>query len=259
MDISDIFRNQLLLAGFSALLGAIITLFTTRLLAKTAQIRYSTRSERVGVAADDPVFGDVRVSWRGNEVRSLHMVTAEIENASNRDFENVSFKVYVASETILLNEQTSIVGSPNIVSWSDEFKAEIHVPPGAMPTDEQWRTYNHTRKYLLPVFNRGQLLHLNYLCTRPNDDVVPYVFVDLQLKGAKLKHEFRANFVVGVPAQAASLRGLFITVVAVGILGAFGHNSLVVSAVAAVIGLVAQLLGALEYKAERWLRELIAG
>jgi len=90
---------------------------------------------------------------------------------------------------MLLNEWTSVEGTPYIVPWSDAFKASVAVAPGATPTDSQQKAYCHSRDYLLKVFNRGQLLRLNYLCTRPNDDILPELFVSTLLKGARMSRQ----------------------------------------------------------------------
>ena len=81
----------------------------------------------LGVAADDPVFGAVRVQWRDNDVRNLYLVTLEIENASAKDFENVALTTYTGDDTLLLGERTSIVDAPDIVPWSPTFRVSTSV------------------------------------------------------------------------------------------------------------------------------------
>lgn len=192
-------------------------------------------------------------------MRNLHIVFVEVENTSSRDFENVDLKVYTGSETVLLNERSSVVGTPYIVDWSQHFKASLVVAPGAMPTANQWDIYNHSREYRLPVLNRGQLLQFSYLCTRPLDDAPPAVFVATQLKGAKLKYQVRSNLVLSVPVQVALSRGLVIAAAVVVASGLSLRNVWAASGISMAVGLFAQLVGALEYKAERWLRNLITG
>jgi len=259
MALSDILDNQLTVSLVSMVAGALITILTTKILGKTASLRYSTRIDRLALAADDPVFGSVRVSWGDQAVRNLHMAFVEIENLSNRDFENVEFRVYTGDQTLLLSERSSVVGTPYILNWSDRFKALLEVAPGATPSKAQWNLYLHSREYHVPVLNRGQLLQLHYLCTRPSDDESPLLFVSTQLKGAKLKHQFRSNLIVGVPVQVALPRGLVVASLIFLASGAFLRSVWAASALSMLAGLFAQLLGAMEYKVERWLKNLIAG
>jgi hypothetical protein len=194
---ADISGRDFVLSTVSLAVGALIAAFAAKLQNRTAKLTYSTRVERVALAADDPVFGAVRVSWRDMNVRNLHMATIEIENSSGRDFENVDLKTYTHQETVLLNEFTSVVGTPYIVEWSPGFRASLAVASGAEATDEQLRIYNHSREYRVPVFNRGQVLRFNYLCTRPGDDTWPFVYMSTQLKGGKLVQQIRTNIVLG--------------------------------------------------------------
>ena len=158
MGVFETVRAQLTVALVSGAVGVLVTILATKLLGKTAKFRYSTSVERVGTAADDDVFGNIRVSWRGNEVRNLYMASVAIENASNRDFENVDFKVYTNNDTFLLNERTSVAGTPDIVTWSEPFRVQMAVPADQPPTDAQWKVYNHSREYRVGVLNRGQVL-----------------------------------------------------------------------------------------------------
>jgi hypothetical protein len=259
MVIPEIVHNTLLSSTISAAVGAAVTLTVTRLLAKTARFRFSKTVERIALSADDAVFGSVRMTWQNQPMRNLYMASIEIENCSNRDFENVDFKVYVAPDTSLLTERTPIPNTPYIVKWSPEYKASIAVAQGAQPTAAQWGIYYHSRDYLLPVFNRGQILHFSYLCTRPNDDVQPDIFVSSQLKGARMNEQLRRNVLFGVPTQICLARGLVICIITVVGCGTLLHNPWITSGVSMVVGLCALFLGLVEYKAERWITRLIAG
>jgi hypothetical protein len=192
-------------------------------------------------------------------MRNLYLATVEIENTSTRDFENVEFKVYSAHETLLLGERTSVSGSPYIVSWSPTFRESLAVPAGGAITGDQWGIYNHSREYKVPVLNRGQLLHFNYLCTRPNDDVTPGVFVSTRLKGARLEYQSRSDFLHGVPTQITRAHGVAIAILTAILCGYFLRDARYASAICILVGLFAQSLGAGEYKLRRWLWRLLAG
>lgn len=259
MHFSELISSNLGVAIVSLLAGSLITAAGTKIRGKRARLRYSARTDRLALSADDPVFGAVRVTWGGQAVRNLHMVSIEIENTSSRDFESVDFNVYTDQGTNLLNERTSIVGTPCIVAWADPFRAAVSVPQGSVATPAQLNTYYHSREYRVPVLNRGQLLQLNYLCTRPNDDGQPAVFVSTHLKGARLEHEGRLNLLFGVPANITLSRGLAVSVVTLLLCGYLLRNVWAAGIICMTVGFSAQLLGWVAYKIERWFRELIAG
>jgi hypothetical protein len=257
-DIPEVLRTNLEASIISLVVGAVITILVTKLLAKTARLRYSTRVDRLALVADDPVFGSVRVTWGNRDVRNLYMASVEVENSSNRDFENVEFTVYTDGVTDLLGERTAIVNSPDIVKWSPEFTQKLAVLAGLAPTPDQQNIFNHRREYRVRVFNRGQILQFSYLCTR-NDDVQPFIFVDTQLKGARLKQQVRLSFVLGVPLQIAAIRGLVMSAVTLLACGLLLHSVWWASGISIIVGLFGQHLGAAEYKAERWIWKVLAG
>ncbi len=260
MAIPNVLRNNFVLIAFSTLFGAVITFIISKLTNKTARLRYSRVVERIALAADDVIFGSVRITWGdGNSMRNLYLATVEVENESSHDFENIDLKVYCAPDTLLLGERTSIPNSPYIVKWSPTFRASLATPEGETLSQKQWETYHSTREYEVPVFNRGQLLHLSYLCTRPNDDRIPEVFVSTQLKGARLFHQRRRNFIHGVPMQIALTHGLVIALLVLALCCYFLRNVPVASIVCMMVGLFAQSLGAGEYKLRKWFWRLLAG
>jgi len=256
MSLSDIAANKLALSLVSAALGIFLTTVAQKILSKTVRFRYSTNVQRVAISANDDVFGAVQVTWGNNAVRNLFMAQLEIENGSSRDFENVEFEVYVPHDTFLLSERSSVEGTPYIVPWSDAFQKSIFVPHGQLPTDVQQKTYYHTRDYLLKVFNRGQLLRLSYLCTRPKDDSQPELFVSTLLKGARMFRHNRKLF-YGVPHNHALLRGLLICVVTVFASGYYLHKPWAVSVLCMIVGLMVLPIGVLVYRLERGIRRFI--
>ncbi|HEX3738506.1 MAG TPA: hypothetical protein VHV29_02155 [Terriglobales bacterium] len=256
MSLLDITDNKLALTLIAAVAGILLTTIVQKILSKTVRFRYSTNVQRVAISADDDVFGAVRVTWGNSPMRNLYLAQLEIENGSSQDFENVEFKVYVPNETVLLGERSSIEGTPYIVPWGDAFKASITVANSAAATDAQQKMYHHSRDYLLKVFNRGQLLRLNYLCTRPNDDNKPELFVSTMLKGARMFRHNRRLF-YGVPHNNALVRGLFISALAVLVCGHYLHNVWFAAILCMIVGLMVLPLGVLAYRLERGLRKLI--
>ena len=92
-----------------------------------------------------------------------------------------------------------MIDSPNTVLWSPDFRARLEGPAGGVLTQAQWEIYNHRREYLVPVFNRGQVLEFHYACTRPGDDLLPHVFVEAPVKGVKLLYRQKTRLVLGFP------------------------------------------------------------
>src|ERR1700674_363517 len=259
MAIPEVVRNNLAVSICSLLFGTFIGWVFTRLQSRTKRLHYSSLSERIGLSTNDPIFGTVQVTWAGQPVRNLYMIRITVKNESNYDFENVPLKVYSAPETLIYNERTSIVGTPYIAMYAATYKASLAVPGGQRPTPAQYNIYYNSREYDIPIFNRGQVVEMSYLCTRPNDDIQPLLFVSTQLKGVKLIRDERQVLASGVPLQAALLRGLLTCLLTVLFCTVYVHRVWLASTVCLIVGLFAQLIGTFEYKAERSIWKAFAG
>jgi hypothetical protein len=262
-EIDKIIDGQFFVSILLLVVGAIITLVFTKLSAKTGTLRYFVTFSKVGISADDEVFGSVRLTWQGHEVRNLFLCTIQVENATTKDFENVDFKVYSGPDTILLNQRAEVADTPYIIPWDTEYQNRIHVPDGQKANQEQLNEYNHNREYCLPVFNRGQIIRFSYLCTNPNDDNEPGVYISTASKGVRLKRQQLPHLVLnpifGVPIPAAIVRALIISVLVVIATGLWVENNWIAATICMLVGLTGQVFGAIAYRAERFLKNTVSG
>ena len=236
------------------LIGVGIDRLVSARMAKRAKFRWSARVDRVGLSADDPVFGSVQVQWGGGAVRNLYMAMLELENTSTRDFENVPLTIYPDVGTLLLNERTVIVNTPEIVKPSPEFAEKVRVEPGKEPTPEQSNLYYTRREYVVPVINRGQLLRFQYLCTRPQDDLIPTVYLNVSTKGVKLVQQAAQNLILKVPVDRARLLGILVTPLVVLATVAYLENIWFIAGLSLFVGWTVQFIGALIGTVWWWLR-----
>lgn len=254
---------DLLPQALAAVIGGVVTLIFTKLRNKTACFSFHWVSNRIALSANDSAFGDVRATWQNVQVRNLHLFTFEIENTTTTDFENVDFRVYSAEETRILNEKTELVDTPYIIEWANNYRSRQAVGPGQQPTQQQLDEHHHNREYTVTVFNRGQKVRLSYLCTRPNDDEPPMLFLATPSKGVRLKQvaapTITLNPILGVPIPAALTRGLIVCLVVVLASSYFIPSVPLAASICMIVGLVGQVFGALVYRAETLIRKLVAG
>jgi hypothetical protein len=138
---STLLDNRLVLALISGVVGVGLTLITQSILGKRGLFTYFVWHNRVGVSADDAVFGSVRVTWNNNPVANLYTSMVELRNESLKDYENVVVRVFT-NDTILLTERTEIVGTTRYLELTEEFSQRLMVPAGAEPTALQ-QDYTH--------------------------------------------------------------------------------------------------------------------
>ena len=254
VDIS-FFTNKYALMVLSGLVGILITWITQRILNKRGVFSYFVTHNTVGTSTTDPVFGKIDVTWNGNQVQHLFLSSIELKNESLRDYENILIKV-CTGDTSLLSESTNIVGTPEILEKSERYRNQLDVAPGQTATDYQVNLYFQQREYVIPVFNRGQIVRMSYL-NDASSDAEPNVWLSATVKGVVLKFRTPQIQAFGVPQPHAGVAGT--------VLGFFGIIPLVMSIstpwliamIALIYGLFAQFPGACLIKGVRKFREII--
>lgn len=234
------------------LLGNLIAVLRNRV--KT--LEYTVTHDRIGLSADDAVFGSIRVTWQHHEVTNLFSSTVTLDNQTTKDFANLNIKVYTG-DTLLLAERTEIADSAYGLRWTDEFQKALHVEPGSQPTDAQFKTYHHSREYNIPVLNRGKRAVFRFLTTVPNATVAPSVWLDLLHTGVRVQFRPTLPRVHGVPVRVAASLGLIGCLVALVASSVFLTEPWAVGLVCLLVGLFAQSIGAFIYRALDLVKTLV--
>lgn len=250
MDWSSILDNKIAIAILSAVAGAISTGVTSRLLGRRALFTYYVNHATVGISADDAAFGSVRVTWNNQPLPNLYISTVELTNESNVDFENVAVTAY-AGETLLYTERPEAVGSTQVIEWDKKFAQVLNVPTNSVPTQQQLDIYGGRRQYVVPVMNRGQIVRLTYL-SQSRTANPPRIWLDVPHKGIRLQFRIaHAQTIMGAPTQLSSNVGIVLAACATVLLVAIVNSVPVVGIVALLLGLSAQIPGAIAVRAWR--------
>lgn len=213
--LTAILSSKILIAILSGIGGTIITIFTNQLLNRRSRFRYSVSHVRVGVSTDDTIFGSVKVTWNDNEIANLFLSTIELVNDSMRDFENVEVKAF-SNNTDLLTERTEILGTTQVLKWTDEYTKTLQVPPNQQALQSQLNTILGERVYLIPTINRGQIVRLSFLNAAKTDQQ-PAIWLEIQHKGIKLEFGVAHTQFLGVPQPTAGWVGLILGLFFIGI------------------------------------------
>lgn len=255
-------QNPLIVSVVSLVIGVLLTTIVNRLRNKSHVITFTNLSNRIGVSADDDVFGNVRVQWKETPVRNLWVHTVELENSTTTDLADVDLHFHAESGTFILSERAVVVGQPRPLDWSPIFAARMELN-GDKPSESQTREYFSNREYRVPVFNRSQRINVALLCTHANDDSPPNIDISTPSKGVRLKR-LRSPFVIlkpifGVPIPIATRRGLLCAVAAVVLCSLFIWKVWLAATLSVAVGLFAQVIGAAIYRAEKYLKDALGG
>ncbi|MFC7048368.1 hypothetical protein [Emcibacter nanhaiensis] len=230
---------------------------------KTSVLKYIVETNNIGVSTDDKTFGSVRVTWQDNNVRNLYITNFVVENGTSKDFENIKFKIYSGDNTLLLNESAVVVDEPYVIPKEEHYEERLHIPKDHEPNQQQIDEYYHSREYELGVFNRGKRLKFSYLCTNPNDDNPPEVFISTPSKGIRLKQNLVPYLVMkplfGVSVTSSIIVALLLSAVVVILSGLWIKDVWIVASICMIFGLTGQVFAALFCRIFKFLRDLIAG
>lgn len=257
MDIATLLNSKLFIATFSALGGIIMAVFSQYLLNKRGIFSYQVFHNRVGLSAEDTIYGSVKVTWNDNPVAHLYLSTVEVTNQSMKDFESVVVRVFT-NNTTLLTQRTAILGTTRLIEFTEEYNDKIAVPEGAKPTEEQFSLYRTQRDYIVPTINRGQVLHFEFLNAAHSEEQ-PAIWLDILHKGVVCKFQVAKNKILGVPQSEAAVMGTLVGLFGVAIIIVWVKSIFLASLLSFLIGWLVLVPGAYTIKFLRKLRELLAG
>lgn len=161
-------------------------------------------------------------------------------------------------DTILLTESTQVLDTPNIIEWTDHYKNQLRVEDGESVTDHQRKIHGGQREYLIPVFNRGQVVKISYL-NAANSESMPHIWLAATLKGVKVKFRIPKPQIFGVSQPQASAVGTALGLVGLVPLVLLVESPWIVGLTAIVYGICVTIPGAYGVKLYRVLREAIGG
>lgn len=259
MDLSGLrllVDNKAVLAALSAAGGALLGNFVAVYRARIKTIEYTVNHERIGLSAEDALFGTIQVTWQGAAVTNLYLSTVTVQNETTTDYTDFDFKIWTGT-TLLLTERTEFPGTTYHPRYSEAFAQAIYVQPGQVPTDAQFATFRHNREYRVPVLNRGQRVVFTYLTSVPVGTDGPGVWVDMLYAGAQVAFRPTAVAIHGVAVRLALPLGLLACLVLVGLCSALVSHVWVAAVVCMVAGLIAQSIGAWLYRGFRLVKQVV--
>lgn len=256
VDFGQLLTSEHLIPVATFLGGLVVSNVVGLLRNRVRTLTYTVTHNRIGLSTDDQIFGAVRVTWQGVEQGNLWHSTLALENQGTRDYSKFEIVAYTGPDTRLLTAMTKVVGTPNVLIYTDQFVAVTAVPAGAQPTDKQWDFWSHRREYKVPVLNRGQRIELIYLTTVQPPAPSPTVLLDIVHEGVRLEYQPNVPLAHGVPLKKASGTGIVACMGIVLLAGFLVSQPWLAALIGAVAGLFGQTLGAYCYKVYRLAKDL---
>lgn len=258
MSLLALLDSKALISVLSLIGGGLAGSLIAALRGRLKTLEYTVTHDRVALAAEDAVFGSVRVTWQGHEVTNLFTSTVTLNNATTRDFTQLKFKVYTG-DTLLLTQYTEIPGTSFVLKWTDEYETAVRVQPGQQPTDQQFWIFRHNREFVVPVLNRGQKAVARFLTTVPPGGQGPAVWVDMLHPGVRVEYRPNVPQIHGVSVKLALPIGLAACVAVLVGTSLYVPVVWLAALLCMIFGLVAQSVGAFIFRGARYLKNLVVG
>ena len=108
----DFAKEQGLFSGLvGVVLGALLSALFYSLGKRQARLTYRTSAFPLARRAESVTGDRLKVTWDGHQVSALYVVTAQVENHSHRDLEQLKVLVYGAPENIIVYDAASLTNS----------------------------------------------------------------------------------------------------------------------------------------------------
>ncbi|MGV3707597.1 MAG: hypothetical protein ACO1Q7_02070 [Gemmatimonas sp.] len=242
--------------AIGAVLGALLTIVVQLSLAKRSRFSYTVRHDRIAFAADDAIFGTVRVLWNDRAVSNLYYSVLELHNDSLKDFEKIEVRVFT-NNARLLTDTAGLAGSSYAIDWADSYKQRLKVAEGTDATIGQIQAHNSERVYTIPVMNRGQVVKFTYLVEALESS--PSIWMDTVHTGVKLRYGASPELFWGVSQGWAVVVGILMSAGIVVTCLRLTDSAVINAWVAFGASAVALNIGALVIKGWRYLRNSVFG
>ena len=245
------FEIKIAIALVSLFIGGFFTSIFTHVRNRTRFLGYTVFNERVAFSANDLIFGKVSVNWNEQEVKNLFVSTVVLGNNSSIDYSDIKIKYYTGKDCLMLTQYIEISETTYVPQFTEDYKNKIDVPDGNKPTQLQIDIYNHSREFLIPVFNRKSKIVARFLVTLINENLNPSIWMDTIHSGIRLKYSPNRNEILGVPINLTIPIGICFSFIFVIFCILFVSEIWVASFICTIVGLFAQHIAAIFYKTIR--------
>ncbi|WP_319479624.1 hypothetical protein [uncultured Draconibacterium sp.] len=173
---------------FGLLVGVLVEKFKNRF----RIIEYSINSQKIIPPLSQNLGGQLTIKLNEREIKTLKVITVEIENKNSIDFENLVVKFTLGANSWFQGNEAFIANNFSWLYWTPDFATEfsnvveennncennpdtgLKIIPDVLQRRIDYVLAN--RNYLIPVFNRKEKAVFNFLIEDPIDGTEGHIF-----------------------------------------------------------------------------------
>ena len=189
---------------FGLLIGILVEKFKNRL----RIITYDIYTQNLKPNLSQNLSGNLKITLNERVIDTLRTAYVEFENKNNVDLENIVIKFGLSNGAVFQGSEGYLSNSLSWLNWTqnhnDNFQkvlAEFNSLPvdendiKQIPADLQKRInyVNQNQEFLIPVFNRKESIHFNFLFEDPLDGTSAILYTSIIHKSVKLERKMDEN------------------------------------------------------------------
>lgn len=186
----------------TSLFGLVVGILIEKFKNKFGTLEYSIRVQKMIPALSDNLGGALANKLKDVQINNLKIVTIEIENKSNIDYDNLIVNFSINKNASFQGNEGFVTHSNTYLYWTSTFKnyfdevlneynnfmqnsANTDVPKPELLQNKITYVLS-CREYLIPVLNRKESAIFNFLIEDINSDSNNPVYIGLLHKSIKL-------------------------------------------------------------------------
>lgn len=214
---------------FGLLVGILVEKFKNRL----RIISYDIYTQNLKPNLSKNLSGNLSITLNGRTIDSLRTAYVEFENKNNIDLENVTIKFGLSQGAVFQGSEGYLSNKLTWFNWTENHNNYFHGvlnEYNALPTEENGikqipddlqnriNYVNTNQEYLIPIFNRKESAHFNFLFEDPLDGTSATLFTSIVHKSVKLERKMDDDKAAKRNLWASVLIGIILVVLVLGLM-----------------------------------------
>lgn len=188
----------------TSLFGLLVGILTEKFKNRLRIITYDIYTKNLKPNLSQNLSGNLKITLNERVIDSLRTAYVEFENKNNIDLENIVVKFNISQGAVFQGSEGYLSNNLSWLNWTDNHNTyfkNVLEEYNALPTDndgikqipnELQNRINYTnqnQEYLIPVFNRKETAHFNFIFEDPLDGTSANLYTSIVHKSVKLERK----------------------------------------------------------------------
>ncbi|UGU15967.1 hypothetical protein LS482_20095 [Sinomicrobium kalidii] len=239
---------------FGLLVGILVEKFKNRL----RIITYEIYTQNLKPDLSPSLAGKIQITLDNRVIHSLRTIYFKFENKSNVDLENVAIKFSIGPGAFIQSGEGYLSNDSSWLKWTEShntFFENVLAEYTNLPVDESGKKnisdelknrINHiysTQEFLVPVFNRNESAHFNFLLEDPLDGSLANLLPSIVHKSVKLERKIDDDKAAKQNLWTAVSIGTIIVIIVLSLMIYSNPPQTILIIVAGIVGFSYSIIG----------------